>query len=723
MKSANFSITRFLNIILLMMFIGVSNVVFAQTEPSIDNTQDDRTVVYNLPLYPEGTNVILMGKGTGDSPYQIGSTQEWDAYATIVNIDEGKNNAIGILTADITFTGNHQQPGEDENFSFTHTYKGYGGYLKGEGHTITLCQQETGGKDNLPSKGGLIGDVRSGYSLLIQDLKLAGTIRTAKSPCGTVASTAYGMGKRVINCQSSVEIIWASDSEGTNIGGFFGKFDHAESWSFENCLVDGSFLSVGGNIKQSGGYIGQVYVSTLNGNYNWIQRSFISPHVIDAQYENFYTFGGPTNNYSKSRAETSYYLFPDSKVPAAQQSSHKGNDAAGMTADEISLALNGSGEGAWVAHHDTLYLKTFAHYFDIEGWACGETPNAPVITGDHGNEVTLYYKGQGADDNSYTTDCPTTAGHYTMLVKVSPSDTWNGWTSAMDFTITQGTGSISYDIEHIEKFMVDEVFINPLTIIGDGSVRYTSEDESVATVDETTGEVTILGNGSTTITATITDTENYAYSPSTASYNLKVDFLKVTIKAVGYATLYYSDRTLKVPAGVTAKTYKVVSGKLAESKKYEAGSKIPAGEAVVLKGAAGEYTFLVTSTNEPKDADNMLKGSDEAEMTTDGNYYYALQAKSKDGKHGPGFYWMNSTGAAFENGAHKAYMALDEKFAEAQSVGDAKSFYLFDEAMTGISSIGAETDDRTEMYNLNGQRVDRGYKGFVIKNGKKFLKK
>ncbi len=197
----------------------------------------------------------------------------------------------------------------------------------------------------------------------------------------------------------------------------------------------------------------------------------------------------------------------------------------------------------------------------------------------------------------------------------------------------------------------------------------------------------------------------------------------LTIKAVGYATLYYSDRALKVPDGVTAKTYKVVGGKLAESKKYVAGSNIPAGEAVVLKGAAGEYTFLVTSTTEPKDADNMLKGSDEAEMTTGGNYYYALQAKAKDGSGGPGMYWMNSTGAAFENGAHKAYLALDEKFAEAQSVGGAKSFYLFDEATTGISSIGAETDDRTEMYNLNGQRVDRGYKGVVIKNGKKFLKK
>ncbi len=219
-------------------------------------------------------------------------------------------------------------------------------------------------------------------------------------------------------------------------------------------------------------------------------------------------------------------------------------------------------------------------------------------------------------------------------------------------------------------------------------------------------------------------TENYPYGTQNAVQlyvESDLEDVTLTISAAGYATLYYSDRALKVPEGVTAKTYKVVDGKLAESKTYASGSKIPKGEAVVLKGAPREYTFKVTSTAEPKDADNQLKGSDEAALTEGGSYYYALQAKSKDGKHGPGMYWMNSTGDPFENGAHKAYMALDEKFAEAQ--GMAKEFYLFDEATTGISGIDAASADRTEMYNLNGQRVDRGYKGVVIKNGKKILVK
>lgn len=202
----------------------------------------------------------------------------------------------------------------------------------------------------------------------------------------------------------------------------------------------------------------------------------------------------------------------------------------------------------------------------------------------------------------------------------------------------------------------------------------------------------------------------------------KVNDVTLAISSVGYATMYYSDRSLKVPTGVTAKTYKVESGKLTESKTYSAGEVIPKDEAVVLKGAKGEYTFTATTAEAEKDADNQLRGTDESERTTGGNYYYALQASSKDGKHGPGMYWMNSTGAAFENGAHKAYMALQEKFAEAQ--GLAKEFYLFDDATTGISGIDTtETNDHTEMYNLNGQRVGRGYRGVVIKNGKKSLVK
>ena len=80
---------------------------------------------------------------------------------------------------------------------------------------------------------------------------------------------------------------------------------------------------------------------------------------------------------------------------------------------------------------------------------------------------------------------------------------------------------------------------------------------------------------------------------SPKNINLYEDILTevpVSVSSVGYATLYYEDRALKVPNGVTAMTYAYNESarSLVVSKTYEAGSVIPAGVAVVLKAQPGE---------------------------------------------------------------------------------------------------------------------------------------
>lgn len=45
------------------------------------------------------------------------------------------------------------------------------------------------------------------------------------------------------------------------------------------------------------------------------------------------------------------------------------------------------------------------------------------------------------------------------------------------------------------------------------------------------------------------------------------------------------------------------------------------------------------------------------------------------------------------------------------------------EASTSINSTNVSTDDCTSAFNLSGQRVEPSYKGFIIKNGKKFYNK
>lgn len=99
-------------------------------------------------------------------------------------------------------------------------------------------------------------------------------------------------------------------------------------------------------------------------------------------------------------------------------------------------------------------------------------------------------------------------------------------TATKTFTIGKGAGTISYETATVNKYPSDVAFTNELTNSGDGTVTYGSSAEDVATVEKTTGEVTIVGPGEATITATVVDGTNYAYETKTASYTLTVEALE-----------------------------------------------------------------------------------------------------------------------------------------------------------------------------------------------------
>ena len=102
--------------------------------------------------------------------------------------------------------------------------------------------------------------------------------------------------------------------------------------------------------------------------------------------------------------------------------------------------------------------------------------------------------------------------------------------------------SISYATTAVKKTTADTAFTNELTKIGNGTVTYSSSDETVATVNASTGEVTIVGAGTATITATVVDSDTYTYATKTASYTVKVlsETLLTTITATGKEQASYS---------------------------------------------------------------------------------------------------------------------------------------------------------------------------------------
>lgn len=126
-------------------------------------------------------------------------------------------------------------------------------------------------------------------------------------------------------------------------------------------------------------------------------------------------------------------------------------------------------------------------------------------------------------------------------------------TTTVEVTVTKKDGSISFAEANIEKHKNDVAFNNPLTIVGDGVVSYTSDATAVASVNSSSGDVTILGPGTAIITATVTDGDDYTYKTTTAQYTITVDHI-VTLNAIASD---YIAQDGDVLTGTLAGNYKI----------------------------------------------------------------------------------------------------------------------------------------------------------------------
>lgn len=209
--------------------------------------------------------------------------------------------------------------------------------------------------------------------------------------------------------------------------------------------------------------------------------------------------------------------------------------------------------------------------------------------------------------------------------------------------------------------------------------------------------------------------------------------------AIGYATFYDSKHAVKIPAGVKAYFFSQLLGmESPELLEYEAYYEeymgepyegvIPAGEPIVLQGA-GDVVLEYATTELETMADygmNFLAGTDEDALTTNvygvDCYYYALTLNEENEPESVGFYWMNDTGSAFTNKAHKAYLAIPKEMFDTDDVK--KAFRFIDDDATAIKNVNTSADSAVNAtFNLAGQRVNKNAKGIVIINGKKVLKK
>ena len=144
-----------------------------------------------------------------------------------------------------------------------------------------------------------------------------------------------------------------------------------------------------------------------------------------------------------------------------------------------------------------------------------------TATADSGYELESYSVKDASENALTVTDDTFTMPESNVTVSATFKATTTGGGTTSGGTEKQA-GSISYTTASVSKTTDDAAFTNELTKTGDGTVTYASSDESVATVNASTGEVTIVGAGTATITATVADSDTYTYATKTASYTLTV---------------------------------------------------------------------------------------------------------------------------------------------------------------------------------------------------------
>lgn len=313
--------------------------------------------------------------------------------------------------------------------------------------------------------------------------------------------------------------------------------------------------------------------------------------------------------------------------------------------------------------------------------------------------------------------------------------------SAEELASTKQNADLAFSQDSVSVVLGEEFTAPTLSNPNNLPVTYSSSDENVATVDAQ-GNVTVVGAGTTKITASSEETDTY-YAGS-ASYTLVVEKLYTSIadfKTIGkkntaklklndaqvvyvnnYTTnsgkqnseIYVRDASGAIEffnTGVEFTVGQILNGTLTAT--YDEFNSLPE----ITKVANVEIT-TTDGTVEPRQVASPadLSAADFCDLVEVSGVYSA-EAKTLGGV--PVYdKFKNGSLDNLEDGVNYTVTAVVVSFKNAPELA------LVSSVATGINNVEAkEAGNGSAFYNLAGQRVDDSYKGIVICNGKKMLKK
>ena len=217
----------------------------------------------------------------------------------------------------------------------------------------------------------------------------------------------------------------------------------------------------------------------------------------------------------------------------------------------------------------------------------------------------VYYGNTELTSDDYTLQYANNIHVGTGSVIAVGKGTYNGRAAVQSFTINQATGSVSYSQHSVSPYFVKGEYVNnPVTIVGNGTMTYVSSDTTVAKVNAM-GEVVQNGVGTTTITASMADDNDYTGDQD--SYTLNVLPTPITESMVNWvitpASFSYTGEAIR-PAVTVMNGNATLKENVDYTLSYANNTDVTSSATVTVIGSGNfggtvTKTFSITQANNP----------------------------------------------------------------------------------------------------------------------------
>ena len=298
--------------------------------------------------------------------------------------------------------------------------------------------------------------------------------------------------------------------------------------------------------------------------------------------------------------------------------------------------------------------------------------------------------------------------HYNDTKSTFESNSWSsGKLPVMHIALEAEPKTYSGTITDENGKAIENATVTLVSTDGD-NIQYTGTTNAA-------GEFSInVIQSSRTYSATVSA---YGYGDATdadISFDTDVDKdftleVSVTVTAAGWATIT-TPATYAVSFDEKTEVY-IATANNDESITLKKISDAPAMTPVVIHASEGSYTMTKIENATSIVTDNILQSSDGTQVGDGNGNYYVLG--------------MQNAGVGFGPLANGVTLAKGKAYLVPTSPSGFLTFVIGDEdETTTINAVDAAgMDDDTPVYNLAGQKVGKDYKGVVIVNGRKVVRK